>query len=285
MIKRIAVLLLLLPGIKGFSQEFTTHIFKEADNIKLSLDVLAPSKESSGKGKSPVIIMFHGGGLVGGDRNQMHQQCQFFSDRGFVTVSADYRLLKKGAADPEADVPNCIRDAKSAIRWVKQHAADFNIDTTKVILGGGSAGGFLATEATLNNDINEATDNLAISTKALLLILYNPAYIPVKRYGPDVVPYVSSKTPPAIMFFGDQDHYKPGGDAFYKALANARVKTELWVAKGETHSFFNKKKWQEPTNRKAYNFLISSGLAKGTAMPDMADAPLMLQDPQTGVFK
>jgi len=261
----------------ALAQDFTTHVFKERDSIKLSLDVFKPAKVTATK--LPVIILFHGGGLVGGNRSQMHSQCRFFADKGFITVSADYRLLKKNSPEAQSAVPDCIRDAKSAIRWVKLHAAGFNIDTNKVILGGGSAGGFLATEATLNNDINDATDNLAVSTKGILLILYNPAYIPVKRYGPDVLQYVSSKTPPGIMFFGSQDHFKAGGDAFYNALKKAGVNTELWVAAGETHSFFNKDKWQLPTNSKAYNFLVKNGLAKGPALPEIKDAPLMLETP------
>jgi acetyl esterase len=258
----------------AFPQQPVNYTFKNIDSVKLTLDVFKPA---TSKGKFPVIIMFHGGGLINGDRKQMYPQCQFFAERGFVTVTAEYRLLKDNSIPAEANVPNCIKDAKSAIRWVKLHAAELNIDTTRVILGGGSSGGFLATEAALNNDINETSDDRKISTKALLLILYNPAYTPPRRYAPTPVQYIDAKTPPAIMFFGDKDPYKPGGDEFYDALKKAGVKTELWVAKDQTHSFFNKPTWQLATSSKAYNFLISAGLTKDVVAVDIPDAPLTLQ--------
>jgi acetyl esterase/lipase len=258
----------------AFSQDPVSYAFKDIDGVKLTLDVFKPAIL---KGKSPVIIMFHGGGLINGDRKQMYPQCRFFAERGFVAITADYRLLKDNSIPAEVNVPNCIKDVKSAVRWVKQHATELNIDTTKVILGGGSSGGFLATEAALNNDINETTDDRKISTKALLLILYNPAYTPSRRYAPTPVQYVNAKTPPTIMFFGDKDPYKPGGDEFYAALKKANVKTELWVAKDQTHSFFNKEIWQRATSGMTFNFLLSTGLVKGIPAPTMADAPLTLQ--------
>lgn len=260
-----------------YAQDFTTHVFKQADTTKLQLDVFRPA--SAGNAKMPVIIFFHGGGLINGNREQMYPQCKYFAAHGFVTVTADYRLLKSGpkAADPK--VGNCIKDAKSAVRWVKLHAAEYNIDTTKVILGGGSSGGFLATEAALNTDINDAADSLSVSTRAVMLMLFNPAYIPAARYAPDAMQYAGKNTPPAILFYGDKDPYKPGGDQFYNQLNKAHVTTELWVAKGETHSFFNKTNWQQATCAKALEFLIKAGLAKGAAPADLPDASLILQTP------
>lgn len=261
-------------GLSAGAQDFTSYTFKQIGDVKLTLDVFKPV---AAKGRSAVFIMFHGGGLINGDRKQMYPQCRFFAERGFVTVTADYRLLKDNSIPAEANVPDCIKDAKSAIRWVKLHAAELNIDTAKVILGGGSSGGFLAAEAALNTDISNASDNTSISTKALLLVLYNPAYTPHRRYAPPPVQYVNAKSPPTIMFFGDKDPYKPGGDEFYAALKKAGVKTELWVAKDQTHSFFNKDIWQLATSSKAFNFLLNAGLAKGTAAADVPDAPLTLQ--------
>ena len=43
----------------------------------------------------------------------------------------------------------CIADAKSAIRWVRGHATELNIDENRIAAGGGSAGGYLAASTAL----------------------------------------------------------------------------------------------------------------------------------------
>lgn len=258
------------------SAQVTTYSYKNVNGEQLKLDVYQ-SEIKSGQ-KSPVIILFHGGGLVTGNKEQMKVQCLFFSKRGFVTVSANYHLLPKGDPNAQSQVPQCIKDAKSAVRWVKENAEKLLVDTNMVLLGGGSAGGFLATEVALNNDINETSDNLKISTKAKALVLYNPAYIPEKRYNPSVLNFVSKSTPPSILFYGSEDKFKPGGEEFLKLLNQKDIASELWVAKGESHGFYNKEGWEQATNEKAINFLIKIGLAKGMQEKEPADFSLIGQN-------
>ena len=57
-----------------------------------------------------------------------------------MAISAEYRTKKSHGTDPFA----CVEDGKSAIRWVRENAAQLGIDPTKVIAGGGSAGGHVA---------------------------------------------------------------------------------------------------------------------------------------------
>lgn len=272
----IIVLSILSPDI--YAQKITTRVYKKIMGQDLSLDIYEP--EAAIAPKKPVIILFHGGGLVGGDKKSLKYQCSFFANRGLVAISPSYRLVTKGAQDMESQVQQCIQDAKSAIRWVKQHAADFGIDSSMVFLGGGSAGGFLATEAALIDNINESSDDLKISTKAKALILYNPAYIPETRYTPSSVNYISKASPPSVLFFGSEDTYKPGGDKFYKELTKLKVPAELWVAKGEKHAFYNKTGWNEATTRKAYNFLLKMKLLKDDRSPESDTEYLLnLQSP------
>lgn len=264
------------------ARHIRTYVYKTIDEKQLSLDVYTAVTASTAN--KPVIIFFHGGGFVTGDRQVHADQCTYFANKGIVAVSADYRLLAKGA-NPQTEVPKCIKDAKSAVRWVKLHANEFNIDTNRVFLAGASAGGFLASAAALYHDINEETDSLDISVKAQALILLNPAYTPEKRYTPSPVRYISSACPPTILFYGDQDMFKTGGERFYHLLNKAGVLAEWWIANGETHSFYHKPGWNEATCRKSYNFLLKNGFINGEYEKEVPDftlqlgfAPLLLEE-------
>ncbi len=54
-----------------------------------------------------------------------------------VALSAEYRLTPEGVC-----VSDCVSDAKSAVRWIRRHAAEFGVDPNRIAAGGGSAGGF-----------------------------------------------------------------------------------------------------------------------------------------------
>jgi len=260
--------------ISATAQEKSTYVYKTVDEKQLKLDVYTPTV--SDQEKRPVVIFFHGGGFIIGTRELHKFQCQYFAQKGMVAVSADYRLLARGA-NPQTEVPKCIMDAKSAVRWVKQHAGKLNIDTNRIFLSGASAGGFLATAAALNKDINEETDELSIAVNAAALILFNPAYTPEKRYTPSLLPYISRANPPAILFYGDQDRFKPGGDKFFDLLVKKKRSSEFWIARGETHSFYNKQGWNDATCRKAYNFLVKNKLIKGEREKDVPGFELQSQ--------
>jgi len=254
-----------LLSISCIAQEKSTYVYKTIGEKQLKLDVYTPTV--SDQKARPVIIFFHGGGFIIGSRSLHKYQCTYFAQRGMVAVSADYRLLARGA-DPKTEVPKCIMDAKSAVRWVKQYAEKFNVDTNKVFLAGASAGGFLATAATFVKDVNEKTDDLRISVDATALVLFNPAYTPDTRYTPSMPSLVSKESPPAVLFYGDQDRFKLGGDKFFNLLRKEKIPTTLWVASGENHSFYKLEGWNEATCNMAYNFLLENEFVTGLPEPD-----------------
>lgn len=237
-----------------------TVTYKSTDEGELQLDIFYPPAHDVRTEKKPVIIFFHGGAWIGGKRQQFYWQCDYFAERGLVAVTASYRFMKRKGEGYRATKEICIRDAKSAIRWVKEHARDLGIDTNLVILGGGSAGGHLATIAALDVEINDPDDDTTISTKAYALVLFNPAYqLSEQTFQP--FPLISRQAPPTILFFGDQDKkWKPGGDAFYDALRSEDVNAEMWVAPAQSHGFFNDGGWNRSTCSKAESFLVSLGI-------------------------
>jgi acetyl esterase/lipase len=87
----------------------------------------------------PALIFFHGGGWVIGDLETHDVLCrQLTAAAGISVVNVDYRLA------PEHRYPAAVEDAWAAVRWVEKHAAELAIDSTRLAVGGDSAGGNLA---------------------------------------------------------------------------------------------------------------------------------------------
>jgi acetyl esterase/lipase len=88
---------------------------------------------------APVLLYFHGGAWVMGDkREQGIPMLGHLAERGFVCVTANYAL------SPKAKWPRHVLDCKLALAWVKRHVAEYGGDPSLVFLSGGSAGGHLA---------------------------------------------------------------------------------------------------------------------------------------------
>ena len=94
---------------------------------------------SGAPGRSGLLLFFHGGGFIYGDLASHDVVCRFLAERAGVRVLAvDYRLA------PEDPFPTAYDDAVAAHRWVIEHADEFGADTTRLAVGGDSAGGNLA---------------------------------------------------------------------------------------------------------------------------------------------
>jgi acetyl esterase/lipase len=90
----------------------------------------------------PAVVWFHGGALVIGSPDDDANEVPFFTDRGYVTFMAGYRLF-----DPETGTdpwPAQIDDAQHVIKWIRAHAAEFNVDPDRICAAGHSSGGQLA---------------------------------------------------------------------------------------------------------------------------------------------
>jgi len=92
----------------------------------------------------PAILFVHGGNWVSGDARHQTGFENFpttlaaLAARGYVVASANYRL------SGEAHFPAAVQDIKSAIRWLRGHAADYDIDATRIMVWGAEAGGQIA---------------------------------------------------------------------------------------------------------------------------------------------
>jgi acetyl esterase len=237
---------------------FTTFDYKEIGNLKLKVDIFFPKKMSHSSKPYPAIIFFHGGGWVSGNRTQFHWQCNYFAKQGMVAITADYRFIKEDYGGKEI----CIMDAKTAVRWVKANAKRLNIDSSKITLAGGSAGGHLAAMAAMNNTINDPKDNSSISTSVKALVLFNPAFDLDSDPLLEPFNFISIQTPPVVTFFGSMDKWKAPALIFHNDLDKIGIKSEMWTALKQRHAFFNKSPWNLSTAIIAQNFLFDQGLIK-----------------------
>jgi acetyl esterase/lipase len=121
-------------GVASFSR--TVQTFKMIGDLELKADIHRHETST----KRPVIVWLHGGALIMGTREGVPQQLLDLAKRErYVVVSLDYRLA------PEAKLSQIIEDLRDGLAWVQQTGPDvFQGDTSRMVVAGASAGGYLA---------------------------------------------------------------------------------------------------------------------------------------------
>jgi len=110
--------------------------YARAAGQNLLLDVYRSTSRPTG---CPVLLQVHGGAWVLGSKNEQGLPLmRHLAERGWVCVSADYRL------SPAATFPDHLVDLKRAIAWIRAHIAEYGGDPSVLVVTGGSAGGHLA---------------------------------------------------------------------------------------------------------------------------------------------
>ncbi|MFW5755395.1 MAG: alpha/beta hydrolase [Tangfeifania sp.] len=216
MIRRIVFVLIVISGIFNFSaaQKFQiekhTLVYKEVDGVQLEMVVYQPKPEINVQ--VPAIVFYFGGGWVSGNPDHFALQAEYLASRGMVAVCPDYRTKSKHGTTPFESV----KDAISAMRYLKTHGAEMGIDTSRIVAAGGSAGGHLAACTALIDDVEEETDNTKISPKPFALVLFNPVVDTGKNgYGQEKldgrefeispVHHITPNAPPTLIMHGKAD--------------------------------------------------------------------------------
>ncbi|MCX5654697.1 MAG: alpha/beta hydrolase [Planctomycetota bacterium] len=249
-------------------------IYKKTPQGELKIFVhLPPDWKASDK--RPAIVFFFGGGWTNGTPNQFLPQATYLASRGMVTARADYRVKSRQGTTPR----ECVEDAKSAVRWLRQKAGDLGIDTSRVVAAGGSAGGHIAACTALVEGLDAKDEDTSVSSKPDALVLFNPvvdltnlgaaagkAPVPPSREAArEISPilYLKKDSVPTILFYGTSDRFFAQGQAFLAKAKEVGARVELYSADGMPHGFFNKSPWTEITVRQADAFLASLGYLKG----------------------
>jgi dienelactone hydrolase len=254
------------------AQEDTVIIYKKIDTVALKLWIHYPEKV---KKREPAIIFFHGGGWNNGTADQFLPQAEYLAKKGMIVIRASYRLKNIHGTSPK----EALEDAKSAMRYLRNNAAQLHIKSNKIAAGGGSAGGHLAAAAFTSLEINDPKDPIKVSSKPNSLVLFNPVidngpngygYERIKEWFPDISPIhgITKKFPPTIVFLGTKDPLIPvsTGELFRDKINAAGGKCELFLFVGAVHGFFGWKDGKNPyyfeTLEKTEIFLRKQGYLK-----------------------
>jgi acetyl esterase/lipase len=108
-------------------------------------------------GEAPLILWIHGGAWRSGSKKNV--PILGFLAEGFSIASVEYRL------SPEAKFPSQIHDIKAAIRYIRKNASRFQVDPSRFIIAGVSAGGHLAALVGVSSGVDELEGNVATQDK------------------------------------------------------------------------------------------------------------------------
>ncbi|MCB1087108.1 MAG: alpha/beta hydrolase, partial [Verrucomicrobiae bacterium] len=213
-------LLWLLAWVTGTRGDKATHyVYKQTGGTSLMISVYQPD-DWKPSDRRPCVVWFFGGGYETGGPAQMAEAAKRMARRGLVAVTADYRVrLRHGSVTPL----DAVKDARSAVRWVKLHADQLGITGERIAVGGNSSGGQLALACDLLDGLDESTDNVEISPSPAALVLFNPLVdfdIPMARErAADLDPglleslspitHLTTPLPPTLILHGEADRIIP----------------------------------------------------------------------------
>ncbi len=229
----------------------------EAMGLSVPVRVYTPK----GSGPFPVVVFYHGGGWVQGNRDTHDWPCRAIADRsGAVVVSVDYRLA------PEHPYPAAVNDAYAALVWVKANGKALNADPSKIAVAGDSAGGNLAAAVCL---MSRDRKGPAIAFQALIYpgldaanldtdsyrffgtgYMLNKAnierfiamYLPDRRdridaYASPLLAKSHANLPPALVITAEFDVLRDEGEAYAKKLNDAGGRARASRYAGMIHAF------------------------------------------------
>ncbi len=274
------ILLTLLFAINLFGaskpEPTRSEVYKTASGTKLKIFIFEPEGHKASE-KRPAAVFFFGGGWNGGTPSQFYAHCEYLASRGMVAMTADYRVKSRQKTSPF----ECVKDGKSAIRWVRNNAEKLGVDPNKVAGGGGSAGGHVAAATGNLPGLEEKGEDLKVSSKPDALLLFNPVYDNgPKGYGhsrvedrwKEISPMhnIRKGSPATIVFLGSKDNLIPVSTAEkYKSLMKAAgARCDNHIYEGQGHGFFNSGRSKSPNyyNKTVHamdEFLASLGWLEG----------------------
>jgi len=222
-------------------------VYKTAGDVKLSLEVFLPPGNKP-EACRPAIVFFFGGGWVGGSPKQFYPHCRYLASRGMVAISAEYRVHSRHGTTPW----DCVRDGKSAVRWVRANARQLGVDPKRIAAGGGSAGGHVAACTGTIDGLDEPGEDAAVASRPDAMALFNPVidtgpggygYSRLKEKYKEISPveHVEPGVPPTIIFHGTRDTTVPLANCrdFQDRMKKAGNRCELLTFEGASHGFFN----------------------------------------------
>ncbi|MEE2887828.1 MAG: alpha/beta hydrolase [Planctomycetota bacterium] len=195
----------------------------------LRLDIYEPQGDTA-KAR-PVLMMVHGGGFYTGQKDGAHyvKVCTEAAQRGFVSVSIDYRLRPRSGSTSRVNVIDASHDMKAAVRWLRKNKTSLRLDTDRFGCMGSSAGSVTCLQAAYTSDEGQS-GNPGYSSRV-------HAVIDMWGHLPDLTEMTTGEAPVQIIH-GDQDPVVPYAKAvaLKKRADQVNVPAELHTLKGKGHA-------------------------------------------------
>jgi acetyl esterase/lipase len=204
-------------------------LFKKADPLTYKTITYVTYKDTSMKmdfypsqvlGKRPCVIVVHGGSWAGGDSQQLPEINSYLAKKGYNVTSINYRMA------PKWQTPAPVEDIEACITYLKAHATELNIDTSRLVLLGRSAGAQIALLAayTLHNPAIKGvidfygpadmvwgysipSNPLIMDSRKVMNQYVGGTYkqVPQKYFNCSPVEFVTKDSPPTLMIHGMND--------------------------------------------------------------------------------
>ena len=233
-----------------YGETLTDVSYCTADPTAQKMDVYFPD---SG-GPWPALVYVHGGSWMHGDKSEAVMFAGNMTAQGYLVVSINYRLY------PPAKFPAMIEDVKCAVRSLRAHAGEYNLDPKRIGAVGVSAGGHLVSLLGTSDqsdgwDVGEYLDQSsqvrAVIAMAGVMDLSrnfpNADIEAMKRVGfgednvaqASPITHVTSDDPPFLLIHGDRDELVPyeQSQLMYDRLVQMNVPAQLVIVKNASHSF------------------------------------------------
>ena len=251
--------------------EIKEIVYQQHQDRALRLDAFFSKKQKS----NPAVIMIHGGGWRSGNKNQMENIAREIASKGYSCFAIEYRLSL------EAKYPEGVYDVKNAIKFIKDNAKKFHVDSNKIAVLGCSSGGQMAAligTTNENPDFEDKTSKSRSSSKVNAIIDIDGILAfkhPESAEGemasfwlggtsdekPEIwknasaLSHTNNQTPPVLFIQSSFDRFHAGRDDMITILNQYKIYSEVHTIQDSPHSFWFFQPWFDETVTYTIQFL------------------------------
>ena len=207
----------LFRGLPTSGVTVSEHVYAQVGSKTLTLDLYRGPEVTA---PEPIILMVHGGSWRRGNKQQLTELNRYLAHEHYAVASINYRHA------PKAQFPAPVEDTFAAIEFLKRHAAEWQLDATRIVLIGRSAGGQIALLAAYDGREAGIKGVVALYAPSDLVLGYehpsrrwvldsrqvlenylggSPAEKRATYDAASPIRFVGSASPPTLLIHGDLD--------------------------------------------------------------------------------